>query len=105
MKIRRLDIEDHLCLVDFTINFDTQDGGCSTILIVENGTGKSAKLTFIAAGKTGTTQDYRDAWFVGYTDDLICVVWVGNDDNSPMKKITGGSLPAKIWKEIMVQTR
>lgn len=47
MKIKRLDIEDHLCLVDFTINFDTQDGGCSTILIGENGTGKSATLEVI----------------------------------------------------------
>ena len=73
--------------------------------VIEKGTGKSARLPFAASGKTGTTQDYRDAWFVGYTDDLICAVWVGNDDNSPMKGITGGTLPAKIWKEIMAQTR
>ncbi len=73
--------------------------------VIEKGTGKEARLPFAAAGKTGTTQDYRDAWFVGYTDELICAVWVGNDDNSPMKGITGGTLPAKIWKEIMAQTR
>ena len=73
--------------------------------VIENGTGKAARLPFAASGKTGTTQDYRDAWFVGYTDELVCAVWVGNDDNSPMKGITGGTLPAKIWKEIMVKTR
>lgn len=73
--------------------------------VIEKGTGKSARLPFAAAGKTGTTQDYRDAWFVGYTDEIVCAVWVGNDDNSPMKGITGGTLPAKIWKEIMEQTR
>ena len=73
--------------------------------VIEKGTGKTARLPFAASGKTGTTQDYRDAWFVGYTDELICAVWVGNDDNSPMKGITGGTLPAKIWREIMAQTR
>ena len=73
--------------------------------VIEKGTGRAARLPFLAAGKTGTTQDYRDAWFVGYSDELICAVWVGNDDNSPMKGITGGTLPAKIWKEIMAPTR
>lgn len=71
--------------------------------VIDEGTGKAARLPFPAAGKTGTSQDYRDAWFVGYSGDLICVVWVGNDDNSPMKGITGGNLPARIWKEIMSQ--
>src|SRR6204780_933267 len=51
-----------------------------------------------AAGKTGTTQDYHDAWFVGFTTDYVAGVWVGNDDSSPMKTVTGGSLPAEIWK-------
>lgn len=69
--------------------------------VIEKGTGKSARLNIVAAGKTGTTQDYRDAWFVGFAGDLTCAVWVGNDDNSPMKGIGGGSLPAKIWKEVM----
>ncbi len=51
-----------------------------------------------AAGKTGTTQDYRDAWFIGYTADLVAGVWFGNDDDKPMNKVTGGSLPAQTWR-------
>ena len=70
--------------------------------VLDSGTGKRAKLPFFAAGKTGTTQDYRDAWFVGFTDNYIAAVWVGNDDNSPMKGVTGGTLPAQIWKEVML---
>lgn len=69
--------------------------------VINQGTGKNAKINGFAAGKTGTSQDYRDAWFAGYTDNLIAVVWLGNDDNSPMKGITGGNLPAKIWREVM----
>lgn len=67
------------------------------------GTGKKAQLADYrpAGGKTGTSQDFRDAWFIGYTGNLTTAVWVGNDDNSPTKKATGGSLPAKIWKETM----
>ncbi|MCZ8187272.1 MAG: PBP1A family penicillin-binding protein [Beijerinckiaceae bacterium] len=56
-----------------------------------------------AAGKTGTTQDHRDAWFVGYTGQLVAAVWVGNDDSQPMKKVTGSGLPAEIWAEFMRQ--
>ncbi len=70
--------------------------------VLDSGTGKRAKLPFFAAGKTGTTQDYRDAWFVGFTDNYIAAVWVGNDDNSPMKGVTGGTLPVQIWKEVML---
>ncbi|MCI4677465.1 PBP1A family penicillin-binding protein [Rhodoblastus acidophilus] len=54
-----------------------------------------------AAGKTGTSQDYRDAWFVGYTSRLVTGVWVGNDDNSPTRKASGGNLPAEIWSSYM----
>ncbi len=54
-----------------------------------------------AAGKTGTSQDFRDAWFVGYTANLVTGVWLGNDDNSPMKKVTGGGLPVDIWSRFM----
>jgi penicillin-binding protein 1A len=69
-----------------------------------SGTGKRAVLAGRpAAGKTGTTQNFRDAWFVGYTANYVAGVWVGNDDGSPMKGVTGGSLPAQIWKSIMVQ--
>ncbi|WP_374630037.1 transglycosylase domain-containing protein [Pannonibacter indicus] len=67
------------------------------------GTGKKAMLADQrpAGGKTGTSQDFRDAWFIGYTGNLTATVWLGNDDNSPTKKATGGSLPAEIWKAAM----
>lgn len=70
--------------------------------VITNGTGRRAKLPFFAAGKTGTSQDFRDAWFVGWTDQYIAAVWVGNDDNSPMDKIGGSTLPALIWQKIML---
>jgi penicillin-binding protein 1A len=70
--------------------------------VVVEGTGRAAALPGRqAAGKTGTTQDYRDAWFVGFTPDYVAGVWVGNDDNSPMRNVTGGTLPAAIWKDVM----
>ncbi|HJW42229.1 MAG TPA: PBP1A family penicillin-binding protein [Rhizomicrobium sp.] len=70
--------------------------------VVVHGTGMSAALAgHEAAGKTGTTQDFHDAWFSGFTHDYVCAVWVGNDDSSPMKGVTGGSLPAQIWKATM----
>ena len=72
--------------------------------VIINGTGKNAAIPIFAAGKTGTTQDYRDAWFVGWTPHYVCAVWVGNDDNSPMDKITGGTIPAQIFKKIMLTT-
>ena len=70
--------------------------------VIAYGTGKGAAIGRPAAGKTGTTQDYRDAWFIGFTPDLIAGVWVGNDDGTPMKKVTGGRLPAHIWHDFMV---
>jgi penicillin-binding protein 1A len=70
--------------------------------VVAHGTGGSAGIwTHEAAGKTGTTQDYHDAWFVGFTSDYVTSVWVGNDDASPMRNVTGGTLPAQIWKAVM----
>jgi len=70
--------------------------------VMATGTGKAARLAERpAAGKTGTTQDFRDAWFVGFSADLVCGVWVGNDDNAPMKHAVGGGLPAHIFKGFM----
>jgi penicillin-binding protein 1A len=70
--------------------------------VVTSGTGRSAALAgHEAAGKTGTTQDYHDAWFVGFTTDYVASVWVGNDDSSPMRSVTGGTLPAAIWHDVM----
>lgn len=71
--------------------------------VVESGTGKRAQLNGFAAGKTGTSQDYRDAWFAGFAKGYTAVVWLGNDNNSPMKNVGGGTLPAQIWKELMQQ--
>ncbi|HVV79957.1 MAG TPA: PBP1A family penicillin-binding protein [Pseudolabrys sp.] len=69
---------------------------------IENGTAHGASLPgWQAAGKTGTSQDFRDAWFIGYTADLVTGVWLGNDDGSPTKKITGGSMPVAIWSQVM----
>uniref|UniRef100_UPI00311F2E2A transglycosylase domain-containing protein n=1 Tax=Ferrovibrio sp. TaxID=1917215 RepID=UPI00311F2E2A len=69
--------------------------------VTETGTGRAARIGRPAAGKTGTTSDYRDAWYVGYTPDLVAAVWVGNDDNTPTKKVTGSGLPAQIWRSFM----
>jgi penicillin-binding protein 1A len=70
--------------------------------VVEEGTGKRAILEGIkAAGKTGTTNAYRDAWFVGFTGNYVCGVWFGNDDYAPTNRMTGGSLPAMTWHQIM----
>jgi penicillin-binding protein 1A len=70
--------------------------------VVVGGTGHSAAIAgHEAAGKTGTTQDYHDAWFVGFTADYVTGVWVGNDDSSPMKTVTGATLPSAIWHDVM----
>jgi len=70
--------------------------------VVDWGTGKKAKLEgWPAYGKTGTSQNFRDAWFVGLTADLVTGVWVGNDNGAPMDKVTGGSLPVVIWHDFM----
>lgn len=69
--------------------------------VVQYGTGTRARLDRPAAGKTGTTQNHRDALFIGYTPDIATGVWIGNDDNKPMKKVTGGSIPASVWHDVM----
>ena len=68
---------------------------------VRYGSGRRAQLPITAYGKTGTSQNYRDAWFIGFAGNLVVGVWVGNDNSSSMKRVTGGSLPAEIWKTFM----
>ena len=69
--------------------------------VLTDGTGKAALLDRPAAGKTGTSQDYRDAWFVGYSADYVAGVWMGNDNGIGMAGVTGGSLPAQLWADVM----
>lgn len=69
--------------------------------VIETGSGQAARLKREAGGKTGTTQDSRDAWFAGFTADYTAVVWTGRDDNGPMKGVSGSGLPALIWRDIM----
>ncbi|MBV7264682.1 transglycosylase domain-containing protein [Erythrobacter ani] len=69
--------------------------------VINRGTGRAATLPVANYGKTGTSQNNRDALFVGYAGDLVVGVWVGNDDNSPLDGVTGGGLPARIWKDFM----
>ena len=78
--------------------------GCSS-QVVDHGTGARAQLPDgrPAAGKTGTTQAARDAWFIGFTADYVTGVWMGYDDNTPLSGTTGGGLPAEIWREVMTR--
>ncbi len=72
--------------------------------VVEKGTGQGGSLPGqIVAAKTGTSQRYRDAWFVGFTPHYVGGVWMGNDNNGPMKRVTGGSLPAEVWRQMMTK--
>ena len=70
--------------------------------VITSGTGRAADIGKPAAGKTGTTDDSKDAYFIGFTPDVATGVWVGNDDNSQMGGITGGTIPAKIWHDVMI---
>ncbi len=71
--------------------------------VVTEGTGRAAQLPgIVAAGKTGTTNNSTNAWFNGFTGNLVCSVWFGNDDNAPMENLTGGILPAMTWHDIML---
>lgn len=78
-----------------------QKMGMMERLVVSEGTGKKARHIAGARGKTGTSQNYRDAWFIGTAGKYTAAVWVGNDDNTPMKEVGGGNLPTEIWAEIM----
>jgi penicillin-binding protein 1A len=70
--------------------------------VITKGTAQRAAFGRPAAGKTGTTQNWRDAWFIGFTPDWVCGVWIGNDDGAAMNKVTGGQLPAAIWRRMMI---
>ena len=67
-------------------------------------TARAARLSIPAYGKTGTSQDNRDALFIGFAGDLVVGVWVGNDDNTPLRGVNGGGLPARIWRDFMAQS-
>jgi penicillin-binding protein 1A len=69
--------------------------------VVTSGTGRNAATGGFVAGKTGTSQNHRDAWFIGFNESLVVGVWVGNDDHSPMHGVTGGSVPAQIWRRFV----
>lgn len=108
--IRRVSTQDGKVLYENTYDNPPRviDPGVAAMLnrmlvrVVEEGTGKKARLDgWMAAGKTGTSQSFRDALFVGYTANLATGVWFGNDDGKPMKKVTGGGLPAETWKSFM----
>ena len=71
--------------------------------VIQSGTGRAARIRRPAAGKTGTSQDFRDAWFIGFSAELVTGVWLGNDDSTPMKKVTGGGLPARLWRGFMTE--
>lgn len=110
--IRRIETIDGDLLYEHKAVFDEQVISRSQAIaldgmlknVVTTGTGRAAAIPgYQVAGKTGTTQNYRDAWFAGYADRLVCVVWVGNDNNSPTDEITGGGAPAIIWREIMAR--
>lgn len=70
---------------------------------VQQGTGRGARIWYPSFGKTGTSQNYRDAWFIGFAGNLVVGVWVGNDDNKPMARVTGGNLPTMIWSQFMLR--
>ncbi len=71
--------------------------------VVTDGTGRAARLAIPAYGKTGTSQDNRDALFIGFAGDLVVGVWIGNDNNTPLRGVNGGGLPARIWRDFMAQ--
>src|SRR5262249_24483445 len=72
--------------------------------VVREGTGRAARINGPVEGKTGTSQNHKDAWFIGFTNDIVVGVWIGSDDNTPTRGVTGGDLPARIWNEFVTQS-
>jgi penicillin-binding protein 1A len=72
--------------------------------VVREGTGRAARINAPVEGKTGTSQSYKDAWFIGFTNDIVVGVWIGNDDNRPTRGVTGGDLPARIWHDFVTES-
>jgi len=107
VEIRSKDTDEVLYQHDPTVNYIVvlpnivAEMNSMLMGVIASGTGTGAAIGRPAAGKTGTASDYKDAWFMGYTPALATGVWVGNDDSTPMKKVTGGSLPASIWRNYM----
>lgn len=103
VKPRRLDAGGQGLSAN-TLDPNTREAMLDLLWTATNiGTGRAAALDIPTFGKTGTTQNHRDAVFVGFAGGLVTGVWVGNDDNSPMRGVTGGSLPARIWHDFMRQ--
>ena len=73
--------------------------------VIDQGTGRAARTPWPAAGKTGTSQDWRDAWFVAFTREYVTGVWIGNDNGAPMDRVTGGGLPARLWARFMTEAQ
>jgi penicillin-binding protein 1A len=73
--------------------------------VIRSGTGRAASIPYPAAGKTGTSQDFRDAWFIGYSTKYAAAIWFGNDDNTSTKRLTGGSAPAQVWRDVMTRAQ
>lgn len=107
-SIIRIEDRDGTILYEHTVRPNrVVDGNAVGMLVdmmkgvVTNGTGRNANLPRPIAGKTGTTSSYKDAWFFGFVPQLVCGTWVGNDNNAPMNKITGGWVPASMWRDFM----
>lgn len=73
--------------------------------VIRSGTGQAAAIPYPAAGKTGTSQDFRDALFIGFSTKYAAAIWFGNDDNSSTKRLTGGSAPAQVWRDVMTRAQ